>query len=181
MTSPARRVHQLMIGEFDLGAELGVDPANGAAFVPLRMHLVAASVSLLAHVVHFGDGHRGRSGAVGSGHHNIVPYRALATSNGWVVLAVIGDKYWPRLFKAIGLDDLGGRSDPRTNPPRTAALHEILCPVSDVTSAEGEVMYAVPQRCRESNVNSTQASRRLARRCHQRANLPGCTNPEPWV
>jgi len=39
----APRVHQLMIGEFDLGAELGVDPSNEAAFVPLRLQVVVAS------------------------------------------------------------------------------------------------------------------------------------------
>ncbi|MDH3259916.1 MAG: CoA ester lyase [Acidimicrobiia bacterium] len=41
----APRVHQLMIGEFDLGAELGVDPTYEAAFVPLRMQLVVASAA----------------------------------------------------------------------------------------------------------------------------------------
>lgn len=41
----AARVHQLMIGEFDLGAELGTDPAYEAAFVPLRMQLVVASAA----------------------------------------------------------------------------------------------------------------------------------------
>jgi len=39
------RVHQLMIGEFDLGADLGIDPTYDAAFVPLRMQVVVASAA----------------------------------------------------------------------------------------------------------------------------------------
>ncbi len=41
----APRVHQLMIGEFDLGAELGIDPAGEDAFLPLRMQVVVASAA----------------------------------------------------------------------------------------------------------------------------------------
>lgn len=39
------RVHQLMIGELDLGAELGVDPTDSLAFLPLRMQVVVASAA----------------------------------------------------------------------------------------------------------------------------------------
>jgi len=41
----APRVYQLMIGEYDLGADLGVDPAYEAALIPLRMQLVLASAA----------------------------------------------------------------------------------------------------------------------------------------
>ena len=41
----APRVQQLMIGELDLGADIGVDPANIEAFIPLRMALVVASAA----------------------------------------------------------------------------------------------------------------------------------------
>jgi citrate lyase subunit beta/citryl-CoA lyase len=40
-----RRVHQLMIGELDLGAELGLDPADPTAFQPLRIQVVVASAA----------------------------------------------------------------------------------------------------------------------------------------
>lgn len=41
-----RRVGQLMIGELDLSAELGIDPKNVTALVPLRMQVVVASAAL---------------------------------------------------------------------------------------------------------------------------------------
>jgi citrate lyase subunit beta/citryl-CoA lyase len=42
----SRRVSQLMIGELDLSAELGIDPHNSAALAPLRMQVVVASAAL---------------------------------------------------------------------------------------------------------------------------------------
>jgi citrate lyase subunit beta/citryl-CoA lyase len=41
----APRVHQLMIGEYDLGAELGIEPTATEAFMPFRMELVVASAA----------------------------------------------------------------------------------------------------------------------------------------
>ncbi len=41
---------------------------------------------------------------VGAGHPNIVPYGAFATADGWLTIAVIGDRFWPRLVEALGLD-----------------------------------------------------------------------------
>ncbi len=64
-------------------------------------------------------------GPVGSGHHSIVPYRAYPTADGHLVLAVIGDKFWPMLCNALGLEDLAAREDLRTNPGRVAARSEI--------------------------------------------------------
>jgi citrate lyase subunit beta/citryl-CoA lyase len=41
----APRVQRLMIGELDMAAELGIDPANVEAFIPLRMAVVVASAA----------------------------------------------------------------------------------------------------------------------------------------
>ncbi len=41
---------------------------------------------------------------VGAGHPNIVPYGAFATADGWVAIAVIGDRFWPRLVECLSLD-----------------------------------------------------------------------------
>lgn len=39
------RVRQLMIGEFDLSADLGIDPARSDALLPMRMSVVVASAA----------------------------------------------------------------------------------------------------------------------------------------
>jgi citrate lyase subunit beta/citryl-CoA lyase len=41
----APRVHQLMIGEFDLAADLGIDASDETTFAPLRMQIVVASAA----------------------------------------------------------------------------------------------------------------------------------------
>ncbi len=41
---------------------------------------------------------------VGSGHHAIAPYRAYPTADGWVAIAVIGDRFWPALVSALDID-----------------------------------------------------------------------------
>jgi crotonobetainyl-CoA:carnitine CoA-transferase CaiB-like acyl-CoA transferase len=82
---------------------------------------------------------------VGSGHHNIVPYRAFATTDGWVVVAVIGDKFWPALCAAFDFD--GGGEDLRTNPDRVAHRARV----------DGMVAQAI------GRFDTAEALRRLAR------------------
>lgn len=62
---------------------------------------------------------------VGSGHQVICPYGAFPTADGWVVVAVLGDKFWPALCRALELDDLSERDDLRTNAGRDAAREEV--------------------------------------------------------
>lgn len=62
---------------------------------------------------------------VGSGHHELVPYRAYRAADGWVVIAVLSDKFWPPLCAALDLDDLAARADLRTVVGRRAARREI--------------------------------------------------------
>jgi len=44
---------------------------------------------------------------VGSGHHSVAPYRAYPAADGWVAIAVIGDRFWPALAAALELDETG--------------------------------------------------------------------------
>ncbi len=41
---------------------------------------------------------------VGSGHHSVAPYRAYPCADGWVAIAVIGDRFWPALLSALDID-----------------------------------------------------------------------------
>lgn len=62
---------------------------------------------------------------VGSGHHSVVPYRAYQTRDGYVVIAVLADKFWPLLCEALELRELQGRTDLATGQRRVAARAEI--------------------------------------------------------
>ncbi|HEY7599097.1 MAG TPA: CoA transferase, partial [Candidatus Limnocylindrales bacterium] len=53
----------------------------------------------------------GAPGRRGNAHPNIVPYETFATADGEIALAVGSERQWPRLCRAMDLDELAG--DPR--------------------------------------------------------------------
>jgi crotonobetainyl-CoA:carnitine CoA-transferase CaiB-like acyl-CoA transferase len=92
---------------------------------------------------------------VGSGHHVITPYGAFQTRDGWVVIAVLADKFWPKLCVALGLNAIGPgvRPELARNEARMAARAEVESAVAEavapLTTAEamarlaaGDVPYA---------------------------------------
>ena len=91
----------------------------------VEIPLLDAALSLLSYSATAAMASGDDPGPVGSGHHNIVPYRAFATADGWVAVAVLGDKFWPRLCAAIDRHDLAEREDLLTNAGRAAARLEV--------------------------------------------------------
>lgn len=69
---------------------------------------------------------------VGSGHHNIVPYRAYQANDGYFVLAAFSQEFWHKFVKAIGRPELA--QDPRfttlsDRKQNRAALEAIVEPI----------------------------------------------------
>ena len=62
---------------------------------------------------------------VSSGHHRIVPYGAYEAQDGWLVLAVLADKFWLPLCDALDLTTLRDRDDLAHNAERLAAREEV--------------------------------------------------------
>jgi crotonobetainyl-CoA:carnitine CoA-transferase CaiB-like acyl-CoA transferase len=62
---------------------------------------------------------------IGTGHYGIVPYGAYPTRDGHLVIANIGEMFWPKICAAIGRPELA--EDPRydTNPKRVARRGEV--------------------------------------------------------
>ena len=73
-------------------------------------------------------------GKVGSGHHSIVPYGAFPTSDGWVVIAVLSDRFWEPLCGALSLEALLSREDLAENSGRLAARAEVDTAIATATS-----------------------------------------------
>ena len=70
----------------------------------IEVPLVDATLTLTSYVA-TAAAHTGVDPApVGSGHHSVAPYRAYPASDGWVVIAVIGDRFWPALLSALDID-----------------------------------------------------------------------------
>jgi crotonobetainyl-CoA:carnitine CoA-transferase CaiB-like acyl-CoA transferase len=99
---------------------------EGAA---IDLSLLDCQVSLLTYVAQYYWADGRVPGRVGSGHASVVPYQALATGDGFLVVAVFAEKFWGGFCRAIERPDLA--ADPRfdTNGHRVArrgALTAIL-------------------------------------------------------
>ena len=71
---------------------------------------------------------------VGAGHHSICPYGAWPTVDGWIVIAVLSDKFWPPMCRALGLDELSSRDGLATNAGRLRARDEVEAAIAGATS-----------------------------------------------
>jgi formyl-CoA transferase/CoA:oxalate CoA-transferase len=78
----------------------------------------------------------------GSAHPSIVPYQALRTADGHLMVAVGNDTLWRRFAPLIGLPELV--DDPRfeSNPQRVANRAELIPLVEAALSTRGSVVWA---------------------------------------
>ena len=82
---------------------------------------------------------------VGSGHPGVVPYGAYETTDGYIVIANLGENFWPKIARALGRPELGTDERYRTNPARIrnrGELETIVCElVRGRTTAEWERIF----------------------------------------
>ncbi len=78
----------------------------------------------------------------GSAHPSIVPYQALRTADGYLMVAVGNDVLWQRFAPLIGRPELA--ADPRfaTNPDRVANRTELLVLIEVALAARGSAEWA---------------------------------------
>jgi crotonobetainyl-CoA:carnitine CoA-transferase CaiB-like acyl-CoA transferase len=102
---------------------------EGAA---IDLSLLDAQASLLTYLAQYFWSDGRVPGPMGSGHPSVVPYGALETSDGHIIVAVFAEKFWHGFCRAIDRADLD--ADPRfqRNEARVAnraALMEIVEPL----------------------------------------------------
>jgi crotonobetainyl-CoA:carnitine CoA-transferase CaiB-like acyl-CoA transferase len=78
----------------------------------------------------------------GSAHPSIVPYQALRTRDGHLMVAVGNDALWRRFAPLLGLHELA--DDPRfaTNPQRVANRAELIQRIETALAAKGSAAWA---------------------------------------
>jgi formyl-CoA transferase/CoA:oxalate CoA-transferase len=98
----------------------------------IDLSLLDGQVSLLTYVAQYYWADGRVPGPVGSGHASVVPYQALATGDGFLVVAVFAEKFWRGFCRAIERPDLA--ADPRfdTNRKRVERKAELL-PILEAT------------------------------------------------
>lgn len=90
----------------------------------IDLSLLDAQVSLLTYIAqyHLTDGRV--PGPIGSAHQSSVPYQAFQTQDGYVVVCVLVDRFWPALCNVLGLPGLAQQYV--TNTERVAARDFII-------------------------------------------------------
>jgi formyl-CoA transferase/CoA:oxalate CoA-transferase len=123
-----------MFGSFAVAGALFRRTRTGRG-AHVDLSLLDCQVSLLSYLAQFfwTDGVVPRP--LGSGHASVVPYQALATADGHLVVAVFAEKFWRGFCRALERPDWEG--DPRfaTNRDRVAQ-REMLMPLVERIFAE---------------------------------------------
>ena len=104
------------------GREGGRDGGRGRH---VEVPMVDATLPLLSYVASSALATGQEPEKVGSGHHTLYPYGAYPTANGWMAVAVVSDKFWPRLCEALGMGDLQSDSRLTTIQGRRAHIAKI--------------------------------------------------------
>jgi crotonobetainyl-CoA:carnitine CoA-transferase CaiB-like acyl-CoA transferase len=90
--------------------------------------LLDSQVSLLTYIAQYFWADGRVPGRMGSGHASVVPYQALATRDGHLIVAVFAEKFWAGFCRAI--ERGGWTDDPRFVSNRQRLAHrEVLMPM----------------------------------------------------
>ena len=78
----------------------------------------------------------------GSAHPSIVPYQALRTGDGLLMVAVGNDTLWRRFASLLGLVELADNPRFATNPQRVANRTELISIIEAALAAKGSTAWA---------------------------------------
>ena len=122
------------------GGMFGAFAVAGALFRRARtgrgahvdLSLLDCQVSLLTYVAQYFWADGRVPGRMGSGHASVVPYQALATRDGHLIIAIFAEKFWGRFCRAVEHPEWEG--DPRfaTNRARLAHRETLMALVEAV-------------------------------------------------
>lgn len=116
----------------------------------VEVPLLDATLSLLSYMAPAAMATGTDPTPVGSGHHSVVPYGAFPCRDGWMVIAVIGDPTFPRLCRALGLEELTGDAALEANEARVGARERVEHAIAAVTT--GLLMEELAGRLRDARV-----------------------------
>jgi crotonobetainyl-CoA:carnitine CoA-transferase CaiB-like acyl-CoA transferase len=108
-----------MFGAFAVAGALFRRQRSGPG-AHIDLSLLDCQVSLLTYMAQYFWADGRVPGPMGSGHRSVVPYQALATRDGHLIVAVFAEKFWAGFCRVVEHPEW--ESDPRfaTNPDRVA-------------------------------------------------------------
>jgi crotonobetainyl-CoA:carnitine CoA-transferase CaiB-like acyl-CoA transferase len=108
-----------MFGAFAVAGALFRRAGDGRG-CHIDLSLLDCQVSLLTYIAQYFWADGRVPGPLGSGHASVVPYQAVATRDGYLIIAIFAEKFWSGFCRALGHPEW--ERDPRfaTNPDRVA-------------------------------------------------------------
>lgn len=73
---------------------------------PVDVSLMGGQIAMLVYMAGYYFKSGDIPGPVGSGHQTTVPYGAYKTTDGWITFSGGQDQFWPKLCRALGLDEM---------------------------------------------------------------------------
>jgi crotonobetainyl-CoA:carnitine CoA-transferase CaiB-like acyl-CoA transferase len=125
-----------MFGAFAVaGALFRREKTGEGAWIDLS--LLDCQVSLLTYIAQYFWADGKVPGPMGSGHASVVPYQAIPTADGYLVIAVFAEKFWNGFCRALGRPEW--ERDPRfdTNAHRLEHKAILIPEIEAVTRTRG--------------------------------------------
>ena len=120
-----------MFGAFAVAGALFRRERTGEGAV-IDLSLLDAQVSLLSYLAQYFWTDGKVPGPMGSGHSSVVPYQALQTRDGYLIVAVFAEKFWGLFCRALGKGEW--ERDPRfaTNADRVHNREALIPLIGDI-------------------------------------------------
>ncbi len=96
---------------------------------PVEVSLMSGQIGMLAYMAGYYFKSGQIPGPVGSGHQTTVPYGAFKTTDGWIAFSGGQDQFWPKLCRAIGMEEMASDEkfrDKKNRQENRDVLYEIL-------------------------------------------------------
>ena len=123
-----------MFGAFAVAGALFRRSRTGCG-AHVDLSLLDSQVSLLTYIAQYFWADGRVPGRMGSGHASVVPYQALATRDGHLIVAVFAEKFWAGFCRAMERGEWTG--DPRFASNRQRLAHrEVLMPMVETVFRE---------------------------------------------
>ncbi|MFB0565239.1 MAG: CaiB/BaiF CoA transferase family protein [Candidatus Aminicenantaceae bacterium] len=92
----------------------------------IDISLLDCQVSLLTYVAQYFILDGEIPGPIGSGHQTVVPYQAFKTKDAYIVVAIFVEKFWQKLCKVLGIENLAEDPEFCTNDRRRENKEKLL-------------------------------------------------------
>jgi crotonobetainyl-CoA:carnitine CoA-transferase CaiB-like acyl-CoA transferase len=137
---PIADISTSYLGGFAICAALRARDRDGVG-QQIRLNLLSSALSLLPNYSAQYLRTRVPIEPEGGGHPQIVPYQVFATSDGFMIVACLSDRFWPPLCTAIERSDLVDAPEFRTNAQRVIHREPLIAILTELFAQQNTAYW----------------------------------------